>query len=271
MTIVSAAILPHGDVIPALAGPTADRTLPTHHAITEAARRMHQAQPDTIVIATPHGIRIEEHVGISITERAAGSLHGHGSIITVDLAVDVQLAYSIVAESKARGIPMAPTVYGTGSGPDSRLPLDWGCVIPLWYCGQNWGRSPKVIVVTPSRSVDEPQLVDFGRAVAASARRAGRRVAFIASCDWAHAQAKDGPYGFHPDAANYDNLVKEIIRAGDLTRFIGLDRTFIENAKPDGNWQALMLAGALEGTDLRPEILSYQCPTYFGMLVAIYR
>jgi len=266
-----AAILPHGDVIPELARSSAEATRSTHEAMLEVGRQMAEVCPDTIVIATPHGIRIEDYIGVSLTEFAAGGLQGNGASIIVDMPVDQHMAFVITEEAVGIGIPVVRCVFGTGAGPESRLPLDWGAVIPLWYCGAQWKHKPRIIVVVPSRSVNELELVEFGRVIARAAQRSGKRVALIASCDWAHAQDPAGPYGYHEDAPKFDALVQEVVRGGDLTRFAGLDQTFIENAKPDGIWQSLILAGAIEGSTLKPELLSYQCPTYFGMLVAMFR
>ncbi len=36
----------------------------------------------------------------------------------------------------------------------------------------------------------------------------------------------------------------------------------------DGLWQTLMLQGVLERVPLNAELLSYEAPTYYGMLVA---
>ena len=268
--IVCAAILPHGDMIPELGNPSATLMAPTHLAMVETGKRMAAANPDTIVIATPHGVRVDGKISIGLTEFASGTLQGTKSSITVEMNVDQLLAYSIASEASVVGIPVAGFVYGTGSGPSSSLPLDWGSVIPLWYCGAQWKREPKVIVVVPCRSVDELQLVEFGRTIAAVAERAGRRVGFIASCDWGHAQDPAGPYGFHADSAKFDMQALELIKSGNLSGFLGMDETYVENAKPDGIWQTLMLSGALEGSSLIPDVLSYQCPTYFGMLVAAY-
>ena len=57
-------------------------------------------------------------------------------------------------------------------------------------------------------------------------------------------------------------------RLGDL---LGFDASFVEAAKADSFWQLLMLHGALEtGANWRSELLSYEAPTYFGMLCATY-
>ena len=271
--LIFAAIMPHGDVIPDLGAPAAPLMQKTHEAMLEVGKRLAAARPDTIVIATPHGIRIEDSVCIALTERAAGHLEGETARLEMDVPIDRQLAWRIAEAAEASSVPVAQCVYGTSSGPASKIPLDWGALIPLWYllsASEQTGREPQVIVVVPSRGVDGEALIEFGRAVSQAADQLRRRIAFIASCDWAHAQDANGPYGYHPDAAKYDVMVQDVIQRNDLRHFLTVDEQFIENAKPDGNWQCLMLAGALENSGLSPELLSYQCPTYFGMLVAAY-
>ncbi|MDN3017560.1 hypothetical protein PH210_15280 [Paenibacillus sp. BSR1-1] len=47
-----------------------------------------------------------------------------------------------------------------------------------------------------------------------------------------------------------------------------LERDFIGAAKPDGIWQTLILAGAIPSEERRVEFLSYEVPTYFGLICA---
>ena len=47
-----------------------------------------------------------------------------------------------------------------------------------------------------------------------------------------------------------------------------MDEDLARNAALDGLWQALMLAGVLERVPMHGELLSYEAPTYYGMLVA---
>ena len=51
---------------------------------------------------------------------------------------------------------------------------------------------------------------------------------------------------------------------------LAFDPAWVNRAKPDALWQILNLHGALAGTNLRGELLSYEAPTYFGMLCAAY-
>lgn len=67
-----------------------------------------------------------------------------------------------------------------------------------------------------------------------------------------------------------DGLVCEAVRDGALERLLALEDALVEAAKPDGIWQALMLEGALQVVPMKGELLSYETPTYFGMLCAAY-
>ena len=95
----------------------------------------------------------------------------------------------------------------------------------------------------------------------------GKRVAVIASCDHGHGHDPDGPYGFDPAAAEYDRLVVDLVRENRLAALIDLDPNFVDAAKADSWWQLLMLHGAVGG-NCRTELLSYEAPTYYGMLCA---
>ena len=95
-------------------------------------------------------------------------------------------------------------------------------------------------------------------------------MALVASADWGHAHDPSGPYGFDPASAEFDTMVQQTIKANDLDTLLTADLDFADRAKVDGLWQAVMLAGALHHTPMRGQLLSYQAPTYFGMLVASY-
>ena len=58
--------------------------------------------------------------------------------------------------------------------------------------------------------------------------------------------------------------------ANDVLSLIDLDEGRARDAAIDGLWQALMFAGALDGGPMHVELLSYEAPTYYGMLVAVW-
>jgi aromatic ring-opening dioxygenase LigB subunit len=285
MPFVFAAIAPHGfPLIPDLSD-DADGALVTRAAMEELGRRAAAAEIESIVIAGPHGVRVDGAICLADTARAAGTLAWHGRHVELNVPVDGPLTGAIVAVARDRGIPIALAGYGGHRRDQSVLPLDWGILTPLWFLGH--GRNmrghgdvladppaadigPPAVIVTPSRSLPRSTLVDFGRAVAESAANDPRRVGFVASCDWGHAHRADGPYGFHDESARVDAEVVAAVQANDLMRLIALDEERARHAAIDGLWQALMLGGAVDVTPMNVELFSYEAPTYYGMLVAVW-
>jgi aromatic ring-opening dioxygenase LigB subunit len=267
MPLVFGAIAPHGSqIIPELA-PTPEEAAGTRAAMLTLERRLAAHAPETIIVLTPHGIRIDGAMCISTAYRAEGSLAPQ---VAVDFAVDRELAEAIAVESAAEGVPVARATYGASAGPACCIPLDWGAVIPLWFMGHRYQPKPQVVVICPSRSLSREQMVAFGRAIGRAAEFSSKRIALIASADQAHAHQEGGPYGFHPAAAEYDRQMCEAVREGNLLSLLETDPALVEAAKPDSLWQMLILAGALQVRPLQGELLHYEVPTYFGMLTAAY-
>jgi aromatic ring-opening dioxygenase LigB subunit len=283
MSLAFAAIAPHGfPLIPDLSD-DAGGALATRAAMEELSRRAVAVGIEALVIAGPHGVRVEGAICLADTARAAGTLAWQERQVELNVPVDGPLTDAIAAKARERGIPIALTGYGGNRRDQSVLPLDWGILTPLWFLGHNLNMrghgdvladppaadiGPPAVIVTPSRSLPRGTLVDFGRVVAEVSGAEPRRVGFIASCDWGHAHAATGPYGFHPESAAVDAEVVAAVQANDLMRLIDLDEGRARDAAIDGLWQALMLGGALDVTPMKVEFLSYEAPTYYGMLVA---
>ena len=145
--------------------------------------------------------------------------------------------------------------------------MDWGALIPLWYMGGRSEPPVRVVLVSPARDLPAETHVAAGRMIALTAAEAGKRVALIASADHGHAHDADGPYGFDPASAVYDEQIVELVRGNRLDGLLGIDADFVAEAQADSWWQMLVLHGAV-GDAFEVELLSYEAPTYFGMLCA---
>jgi aromatic ring-opening dioxygenase LigB subunit len=230
---------------------------------------MKEARPDTIVIASPHNLRLQRHIGVVASEYSSGKVEEGRKQIKMRARCDVDLAKKIVVAAGA--LPVVAANYGALEGPMSDLAMDWGTLVPLWFVLKGAGLKSRIVIVTPSRGIPLEQNFEFGRAIAGVSRREQKRVAFVASADQAHAHRKGGPYGFDARAKEYDQRVLEAIQDQKLDSLFGLDADFVEAAKPDSLWQIAMLAGALSVVPMKGELISYQVPTYFGMICAGYR
>lgn len=283
MGIVFGGIAPHGfPLIPELSD-SAEGALQTRDALQELGRQCAASGADVVVIAGPHGVRVDGFVALAGTGRAAGTLAWNGRAVEMNVPIDLALTDGIVDCARAQGIPVVTTGFAGNRREQSVLPLDWGMLVPLWFLGHDRNvpgsgdvlartpdgdDGPSVVLVSPSRALPWQSLIDFGRAVAAAAEADGRRVAFIASCDWAHTHQDSGPYGFHPLAAALDARIVDMVERNALAELLTIREEDASAAAIDGIWQALMLQGVLDIAPMDGALLSYEAPTYYGMLVA---
>jgi len=267
---VFAAIAPHGGIAIAEACEPDERdlALKTRAGMEELGRRFDAAAPDIAIVATPHNVHISNAMAVVVAGRLKGRLNGVVPPIELDLASDVDLAWQLLESMSGAGLPSAAVSFGSNDPPTAVAPMDWGVLIPLWFMGGRSEPPVPVVVVTPARELPASDHITAGAAIASSAAASRLRVAFIASADHGHAHRADGPYGFHPDAARYDAVIAELVRTNRLEGLTAIDRAFVERAKADSWWQMLMLHGATAGW--RGELISYEAPTYFGMLTAAY-
>ncbi len=272
MPLVYACIAPHGgEVIPALSGKKSVLYSPTTKGMRTLAAQMREARPDTIVIASPHNLRLQKHIGVVITEYSSGTLTEGRKQIKLRVRCDLELAKKIVTAAEGLALPVVAANFGALEGPMSEMAMDWGTLVPLWFVLKRAGLKSRIVIVTPSRGIPLRQNFDFGKAVAEQAEMAEKRVAFVASADQAHAHLKNGPYGFDPRAKEYDRRVVEAIQQQKLESIMSMGAGFVEAAKPDSLWQMAILAGAIFVVPMKGELVSYQVPTYYGMLCAGYR
>jgi aromatic ring-opening dioxygenase LigB subunit len=255
--IVFAAIAPHG-------GPVFDQPdAPTRKGMEELGRRFAAAEPEAVIVLTPHGTHVDRHFAVVRSLQLEGDASRWTDADThYEGPGEPELAEACIRALQEDGLPALGVTFGATAAGASTMPLDWGALIPLWFM-----RAPAV-VVTPSRDLPNEDQV---RAGAALARATGeRRVALIASADHGHGHTEDGPYGFAAESAPYDDRIQELVAENRLAELVDVDPEWAVAAKADSFWQLLMLHGAIGGA-FDVELLSYEVPTYFGMLTAAYR
>jgi aromatic ring-opening dioxygenase LigB subunit len=230
-------------------------------ACAEMERELRAARPDSIAVLTPHGIYRDGKISLGVTPYAQGELDG----VEVSVATDRDLAAAWAYRAASRGVPVAPLA---SREPEGTLSLDWGVVIPLALLAANLAPVPAVVVACPARDVAREHLIAWGEALAEAADERQERVALIVSADQGHGHAADGPYGFTPESARYDQAMVEAVQADDLPRLLQWDENFAEDALADSYWQTLALIGVQKRVPLRARFLSYEIDHYFGLLCA---
>lgn len=275
--LVFACIAPHGGItLPLLAGAEARKAMKTRLALEELGRRMTEAAPETIVVITPHGHRVDGVFSLLNNRRVRGTLEaeedGNANKLTLSFLVDQEFNQALREQARELGVPVARIGYAVPDEEAFIQELDWGALIPLWHMAAARAAQPKVVIACPDRGNLPWELFPlFGQAIQQAAQATGRRIALIASADLGHAHDPHGPYGLDPASAEFDAALQEAILAQDLGRLLGFDLDWLSRAATDAFGQVLNLHGAIQDTDLRGELLSYEVPTYFGMLCAAYQ
>jgi aromatic ring-opening dioxygenase LigB subunit len=270
VALVFAAIAPHGGLAIAEACTPDERSLAmsTRAGLEELGRLFAAARPEAVVVATPHNVHIANALGVLVAGRVVGRLAGAPPSIALDVPAATDLSILVLESLVSAGVPAAGVSFGSNAPETSVAPMDWGVLIPLWFMGGRHDPPVPLVVVTPARDLSAEAHVAAGAAIAHAAKKSGRRVAFIASADHGHAHVEGGPYGYHASAAEYDALVCNLVETGNLERLSDISPEMVEDAKADSWWQMLMLHGATAGWTGR--LISYEAPTYFGMLTAAY-
>jgi len=232
------------------------------------AERVRMVRPDTIVVATPHNLRLIEKIGVVIAENSSGRLLESRREVSLKARCDVKFARKILRRASSAALPVVGANYGTAEGSSSEMPMDWGTLVPLWFFLKENRLKSEIVIVTPSREIPLARNFEFGKVLGDLAEMDEKRIVFVASADQAHAHRKDGPYGFSPMAPVYDRLVVEAVRRNQLKSILDFSPRLVREAKPDSLWQMAMLAGVLERVETKSMFYSYQLATYYGMLCA---
>jgi aromatic ring-opening dioxygenase LigB subunit len=271
VALVFAAIAPHGGLAIEEACAPEERGLAaaTRAGMVELGRLFRAARPQAVVVATPHNVHLPASMGVVVSGRVAGQLAGAPPSVALDVPTEMTLAWLLLKALLTGGVPASGVSFGGNDPAEAVAPMDWGALIPLWFMGGRADPPVPLVLITPARDLSAADHIRAGDAVANAATESGLRVAFIASADHGHAHDPRGPYGFDPAAKQYDQLICGLVRDDHLDRLAKIPPALVESAKADSWWQMLMLHGAT-ADGWRGRLISYEAPTYFGMLTAAY-
>src|SRR5262245_37477282 len=103
--IVFGAIAPHGD-------PAFHEGSPTRLAMEELGRRLERAEPDVVVVATPHNVHVEGAFAVVTSATIAGPVGFEAVRDELSCTVDRELASGVLDELRAVGLPAVGISFG---------------------------------------------------------------------------------------------------------------------------------------------------------------
>jgi aromatic ring-opening dioxygenase LigB subunit len=271
MTIKGAFILPHGSLIldPLIedVGKTAEIL---HQGMVEIASIIQDLTPDLCLLVTPHGLSHSTDFCLYENHLAAGTAEWEGkySDFTVKVNLDIESTKLLRDFLQGKNNQVGSITAFTQGVP---TPLRWGEVVPLWFlkkipCSYQ-------IMSIPSRRYNQagdmiPELQKIGRDIQEYLSNIDKDVVLIISADLAHTHMNKGPYGFHEDAAIFDSLIEKWVIRNNTTILTEEALSLLDNALCCGYTGIIMLNEILKKCTLSSNLIAYEHPTYYGMLIA---
>ena len=263
MSIPGAIIVPHPPlIIPAVGRGEERKIQATVDAYRAAAQRVAAWEPEVLIITTPHLVAYSDYFHISPGRAAAGDFSAYRAPeVRIEADYDIELRNAVIAEAERAGIP-------AGTLGERDAALDHGTMIPLYFLREAGVCCPILRVGLSGFSGQEHYR--FGQCIAAAAERLGRRAVWVASGDLSHKLLAEGPYGFAPEGPVYDRMVTELMASGDFLGLLTMPPALCSRAAECGQGSFLIMAGALDGLAVEPELLSHEGPFGVGYGVAVF-
>jgi len=263
MSLVFGAICPHPPIIiPSIGQENLKEVQKTIKALLELEKKLIQAQPETILVISPHGPIEPNSFNILGEESLSGSFYQFGDWKTeMYFRNDLDLANRIKEEANKNNLPVKII-------PSNEL--DHGMMVPLFYLTS--GKLDNLPIVGMGFSFLPLEThFSLGRIIQQAIKKSQKKVAIVASGDLSHRLSPDAPAGYSKMGKIFDRQLINLIKEKNVTGLLKMDHRLIEEAGECGLRSIVMLLGALEGLEWQPEILSYEGPFGVGYLVAHFK
>lgn len=251
MGITAAYMVPHPPlIVPEIGRGEEAGIQDTIHAYEEIGRRIAADRPETIVLVSPHQTMYADYFHISPGAEAAGDFgRFRAPQVRITVSYDTEFVNALCAQARTADFPA-----GTAGEREPRL--DHGTMVPLYFVNRHW-ESYRLVRIGLS-GLPLRQHYELGRYIRKTAEALGRKTVVIASGDLSHRLKEDGPYGYREEGPAYDARLMEAMGSGAFGKLFAFSEDFCDRAGECGHRSFVMMAGALDGMDVKAERLSYE-------------
>ena len=257
MPILAAFMVPHPPlIIPDIGrGSEAEvqATIDSYHRI---AKEIAALKPDTIIISSPHATLYYDYFHISPGNTANGNFaRFRAPNVSFTETYDMELTDEISRLAKDCKIP-------AGTRGELEPDLDHGTMVPLYFI-RKYYKEGRIIRLGLS-GLDYDAHYRLGKCIGSAVNNLGRRAVYVASGDLSHKLQKNGPYGFIKEGPEYDAKLMDVCARGALKELTAFDEEFCDTAAECGHRSFVIMAGALDGHDVKATVYSHEDVTGVG-------
>lgn len=259
--IVTAAIVPHTPLLaPTVGKEHREKLAQTIQALAEVEQALYLAKPDTIVMISPHAPMYPDAFSGNVAPSFKAGLKEFGDHGTVVPAK----ANFLMLDHIHRHMRDLRIAFTQSSSEE----LDYGFTIPLMYLTknlQNWALVPLSVSM-----LDANAHFQYGQELKNVIHAENNRVAVIASADLSHHSNAQSPEGYLPEGEQFDKFMRENVLTLDGPALLSADPAMLEKAGQSGYKPVVVLAGCLEGMNIKAKELSYEAPFGVGLMTVRY-
>lgn len=260
--IVFAAIMPHPpESIPGIGSPESFSVIKkTLSAFDQLAKGLEKADPDTILIISPHAKMEAYSFVINSDNPLRGSFQNFNLDRVYDFDNNIEIANKIEYACTMSDMPCVLRASF----------LDHGALIPLHHLTKKYppAGGPKVVHLAFSLMSYERHY-NYGEIIQRIINGSEfGRVAVIASGDLSHNLTKNAPAGFSQKSVEFDHEIIRFLGSNDLASIMGLEEKECQQARECGIRSIIILLGILHGKEYKFDLLSYEGPFGVGYLTA---
>ena len=263
MGIKAAYMVPHPPlIVPAVGRGGEKDIIETTRAYERVAEHIAKIAPDTIIITSPHSVMYADYFHISPGTGSAGDFARFGAPqVSFDVDYDTEFVKRLEVLLKQNKFP-------AGTQGERERELDHGTMVPLYFIRKHY-KEGKIIRIGLS-GLPLADHYKLGMFIKQVAEELGRNAVFVASGDLSHKLQDYGPYGFDPAGPVYDKRIMEAASKADFGAMLEFDEDFLDKAAECGHRSFVIMAGAFDGVDVKPEVLSHQDVTGVGYGIEIF-
>ncbi len=255
--ITFASITPHPPIILPEIGQQEDieQVKNTIAAMQRLGQELTEAQPDTVLIISPHAPLSAGSFQLNHAETLTGDLGQFGFDRAFQYTNDLEIVNDIIKHAQEEQIPI--DVHDAT--------LDHGTLVPLYYLLQDI--SPNVVHCSFSMLSLEEHLA-YGALIGSVCQKTQKKIALIASGDLSHRLIPSAPAGFSPKGKEFDEMLLQLLQEKRVNDILQLDHELIEHAGECGLRSFAILLGTLQQEAWECNIYHYEGPFGVGYCTA---
>ena len=255
MSIVGAFMVPHPPMIVKEVGKGSEKQITkTTESYERVAKEIKELNPETIIISSPHTLYYSDYFHICSGNNISGNFGNFGA---KNVEFNEEIDTDLVKE-----IEKIATVNNFPAGRTKEVDLDHGTMVPLYFIRKELPKTKIVIVGLSNLSLIENY--QFGTIIQKAVNNLNKRVVFVASGDLSHKLQKYGPYGFIEEGPIYDERIMKTMSSANFNELLEYDEKFLDKAAECGHRSFTIMAGALNGINIKPTYLSHEDVTGVG-------